>query len=123
MKTTFHLDMTSQTTSPAADAPPIKVPTASAGHVNASCNASITVSCILELYNAVGYNASASSGSEIGVTGYLDRYANRADLQAFYAEQRPDALGSSFKLVSVNGEHERRVIKNMLASDMYPQAG
>lgn len=40
----------------------------------------------------------------IGITGYLDQFANMEDLQLFYADQRPDALNSSFKVVSVNGD-------------------
>lgn len=42
----------------------------------------------------------------IGITGYLDQFANMEDLQLFYADQRPDALNSSFKVVSVNGDTE-----------------
>lgn len=32
-----------------------------------------------------------------------EEYANIEDLQSFYKEQRPDAVGTSFKFVSVNG--------------------
>lgn len=103
MKTTFHFDKDNVVTV-AADAPPIKVPTASGGHVDASCNGTITITCLLELYNAVGYTASAKIGNQIGITGYLEQFANIADLQLFFADQRPDALGSSFKLISINGQ-------------------
>jgi len=51
----------------------------------------------------VGYIPSASNGNQIGITGYLEEYANLADLQQFFADQRPDALNSSFKFVSVHG--------------------
>lgn len=85
-------------------APPIKVPSASGGQVDASCNETITITCLLELYNAVGFNASATNGNQIAITGYLEQYANREDLQSFYALQRPEALGTTFKFVSVNGE-------------------
>ncbi|KAH8114716.1 tripeptidyl peptidase A [Phellopilus nigrolimitatus] len=71
--------------------------------VDASCNTTVTITCLKELYNAVGFNASATIGNQIGITGYLGQFANIADLQLFYADQRPDALNSSFKLVSVNG--------------------
>ena len=38
--------------------------------VNASCNSTITVTCLKELYNAVGLVPSATNNS-IAVTGYL----------------------------------------------------
>jgi len=70
--------------------------------VDASCNEIITITCLQQLYNAVGFTPSAK-GNSIGITGYLEQFANMQDLQSFFADQRPDALGSSFKFVSVNG--------------------
>ena len=102
MRTTFHLDENA----PAivdASAPPISVPSASGGQVDASCNGTITITCLLELYNAVGYKASANTGNQIGITGYLEEFANIVDLQAFFADQRPDAVNSTFNFVSVAG--------------------
>jgi tripeptidyl-peptidase I len=103
--TTFHFDDVKTTTSvlTAAVAPPINVPSASGGKVDASCNTTITISCLQQLYNAVGYVPSATNGNQIGITGYLDQFANLQDLQDFYADQRPDALNSSFKFISING--------------------
>ncbi|TFK66565.1 tripeptidyl peptidase A [Pluteus cervinus] len=71
--------------------------------VDASCNDTITVPCLAQLYNSTGYIPSARPDNAIGITGYLGEYANTADLQQFYAEQRPDAVNSSFKFISVNG--------------------
>ncbi|TCD70006.1 hypothetical protein EIP91_005256 [Steccherinum ochraceum] len=88
---------------PPANSTPIAVPSAYNGHVDASCNETITLSCLQQLYNAVGYTPSADNGNQIGITGYLAQFANLADLQSFYADQRPDALNSSFTFVSVNG--------------------
>lgn len=65
-------------------APPIKVPSASNGQVNASCNSEVTVDCLLDLYNAADFKASADVNNSIGVTGYLGEVANFADLQTFY---------------------------------------
>ena len=39
----------------------------------------------------------------MGITAYLEQFANIEDLQTFFADQRPDALNSTFKFVSVNG--------------------
>ncbi|KAF8655338.1 hypothetical protein AX16_003111 [Volvariella volvacea WC 439] len=71
--------------------------------VDASCNVNITISCLQQLYNAVGYTPSAHIGNSIGITGYLEQFANIQDLQTFYSQQRPDALNSTFKFISVKG--------------------
>ena len=94
---------TSETTSQAVDGPPIKVPSAFKGLVDVNCNYKITISCLQQLYNTVGYKPSAKNGNKIAVTGYLDLFANFADLQQFYGTQRKDALGSNFTVVSVHG--------------------
>ncbi|CAL1700397.1 unnamed protein product [Somion occarium] len=102
MDTTFRFSQ--DTPAPlSADAPPINIPSASGGKVDASCNTTITISCIQQLYNAVGFKPSGKNGNQIGITGYLEQFANIADLQSFYADQRPDALNSSFKFISVKG--------------------
>ncbi|KAF8915388.1 peptidase S8/S53 domain-containing protein [Mucidula mucida] len=63
---------------------------------------SITIDCLLQLYNATGFTPSAP-GNSIGITGYLEQYANEADLQSFYADQVPKAINSSFEVISVKG--------------------
>ena len=105
LRSTFRFDSTDQLQSAkiAADAPPIDVPSASGGHVDASCNQTITITCIQQLYNAVGFKPSAKNGNKIGITGYLEQFANIEDLQTFFAEQRPDALNSTFETVLING--------------------
>ncbi|PPQ92359.1 hypothetical protein CVT25_008709 [Psilocybe cyanescens] len=69
--------------------------------VDASCNTTITISCLQQLYNAVGYIPSNNKRNSIGITGYLEQFANIQDLQSFFADQRPDALNSSFTFLSV----------------------
>ncbi|TCD70002.1 hypothetical protein EIP91_005252 [Steccherinum ochraceum] len=104
MDTTFRFtdaDANVQQVSP--NVPPISVPSASGGKVDASCNQTITVSCIRELYNAVGFTPSGKDGNQIGITGYLEQFANIADLQLFFADQVPAALNSTFKFISVKG--------------------
>jgi hypothetical protein len=39
--------------------------------VDASCNKIITITCLQQLYNAVGFVPSANVGNSIGITGYL----------------------------------------------------
>ncbi|KAI0340738.1 tripeptidyl peptidase A [Trametopsis cervina] len=101
-RATFHFNEASELKT-AADAPPIKVPSASGGQVDASCNTTITITCLQQLYNAVGYVPSATNGNQIGITGYLEQFASTSDLQKFFALQRPDAVNSTFKLILING--------------------
>jgi tripeptidyl-peptidase I len=84
-----------------ANAPPI-VDAVSGVTVDASCNKTITITCLQQLYNFVGFKPKAF-GNSIGITGYLEEYANYQDLQSFYGDQRPDALGSSYKFYSADG--------------------
>ncbi|KAG7447496.1 tripeptidyl peptidase A [Guyanagaster necrorhizus] len=75
-----------------------------ADFVDPTCNISITVSCLKQLYNAIGYVPSdCNNYSTIGVTAYLEQYANEADLQLFYHDQVPEAVGSTFDFISVKG--------------------
>ena len=102
---------------------PAIVDAVSGATVDARCNATITITCLQQLYNAVGVVPSASNNS-FAVTGYLviiylvsvsfladlvqGQNANLNDLQLFYADQRPDAKGSSFTFVSVNGNFTKK---------------
>jgi tripeptidyl-peptidase-1 len=78
------------------------VDAASGVTVDASCNQVITITCLQQLYNAVGFTPSQADNS-IGITGYLEQFANKQDLQSFFKDQRPDAVNSTFKVVSVKG--------------------
>ncbi|KAH7909734.1 peptidase S8/S53 domain-containing protein [Hygrophoropsis aurantiaca] len=71
--------------------------------VDADCQNIITLTCLWQLYNSVGYEASATNGNKLGITGYLDEYANVADLHMFLKDQNPQAEEYNFTLVSVNG--------------------
>ena len=50
--------------------------------VDASCNKTITISCLQQLYNAVGVIPSATVNNSVAVTGYLVRIllVNHLDL-------------------------------------------
>ncbi|THH05863.1 hypothetical protein EW145_g4490 [Phellinidium pouzarii] len=100
-KTTFRWSNQQDVVSPPVNNSKITLP--SGISVDASCNTTVTITCLKQLYNAVGFNASATNGNKIGITAYLGQFANIEDLQLFYADQRPDALNTSFNFVSVNG--------------------
>lgn len=67
------------------------------------CNMAVVPACLQRLYNFAGYEPSPRVGNSIAVTGFLGQYANVQDLQRFYAQYMPDALNSSFGLISING--------------------
>ena len=45
------------------------------------CTSEITPACLSALYNATGYKPTATDKNVLGVAGYLDEFANYADLQ------------------------------------------
>jgi tripeptidyl-peptidase-1 len=75
----------------------------SAVSVDASCNSTITVSCLKQLYNAVDYVPHRTRKNAIALTGYSGQFASFADLQKFYGDQVPAAVNTSFKVTPVHG--------------------
>ncbi|EJD06097.1 subtilisin-like protein [Fomitiporia mediterranea MF3/22] len=73
-------------------------------NISASCNTTITPTCLMQLYRTEGYVLQAADkGNRIGVTGYLEQFVNFVDLQTFYSKFRPDAIGFNVSVISVNG--------------------
>ncbi|KAG9099641.1 hypothetical protein FS749_000774 [Ceratobasidium sp. UAMH 11750] len=69
---------------------------------DASCNSTITISCLQALYNIGNYTATVKS-NRLGIAGYLEEFANFADLQTFYKKYHPRAVRSNFTVESING--------------------
>ncbi|KAG2138054.1 peptidase S8/S53 domain-containing protein [Suillus bovinus] len=89
---------------PAAPCPPGTMITGPAGNpVDASCNSTITLSCLRQIYNAENYQTTAANGNKLGLTGYLNESVNNEDLQQFYQAQNPSAYCSNYTLVSIHG--------------------
>ncbi|KAJ7684326.1 subtilisin-like protein [Mycena polygramma] len=69
----------------------------------ASCNATITPSCLQALYN-IPTTPAVNKNNVIGVAGFSDQFANQADLTQFLKALRPDMPSTtSFTLTSVDG--------------------
>ena len=51
--------------------------------VPSSCARTITPACLRALYNTTSYVPQATDVNQLGVAGYLEEYANDADLQVF----------------------------------------
>ncbi|KZT68037.1 tripeptidyl peptidase A [Daedalea quercina L-15889] len=103
MKAAYHSFRASAAAVPQTGDAAISVPSASEGQVAASCNNTITPECLLELYNATGYILQVPGKNKIGVTGYLEEYANFADYHQFLGELAPWAVNSTFSVVYING--------------------
>jgi tripeptidyl-peptidase-1 len=104
LKTTLHFEDHIEEHSIGETFAPLTHTAPGSSTVDPACNVSITIRCIQQLYNVGGYVPKATKKNKIGITGYLEQYANIQDLQSFYADQRPDALNSTFKFVSVKGK-------------------
>ncbi|EKM79916.1 hypothetical protein AGABI1DRAFT_72616 [Agaricus bisporus var. burnettii JB137-S8] len=70
--------------------------------VDPSCNATVTIRCLQQLYKTGNYKPRASEKNSIGISSYLEEFVNEQDLKTFYLEQRPDAINSTFTFISVN---------------------
>lgn len=70
--------------------------------VPASCARTITPTCLRALYNTTGFTPTGEL-STLGITGYLEEFANFADLQTFFKDLFPAGEGSNFTVVEVNG--------------------
>jgi tripeptidyl-peptidase-1 len=104
-RTTFRFSPPAPEASPSFNAgSKITVP-GSAVTVDASCKSTITVSCLKQLYNAAGYAPRAPKKNAIALTGYLEEFANFADLQRFYADQVPHAINTSHDVVLIDGAY------------------
>ena len=74
----------------------------SAPSVNATCNNTITPSCLFDLYN-IRYQADPNSGSKLGYASFLEEYTRYEDLELFEPHFAPWATGQNFSFVSING--------------------
>lgn len=71
--------------------------------IPSACSITITPSCLRALYNTTDYIPAATNRNQLGVAGYLDEFANKADLQTFLKKFRRDAQGFTFPTVQING--------------------
>ncbi|KAF6753083.1 subtilisin-like protein [Ephemerocybe angulata] len=70
------------------------------------CSTTVTPACLRALYNTSSYVPVSMGQNQLGVAGYLEEYANRADLQTFLKKFRSDATNASFPTVTINGGHD-----------------
>ncbi|KAJ9475813.1 Peptidase S53 domain-containing protein [Pseudozyma hubeiensis] len=64
----------------------------------AVCNtAAVTSLCLRTFYKTVNYVPKAAKKFHLGISGFLEEYANYADFAGFLSEQRPDAAQAGYK--------------------------
>ncbi|KAH9973600.1 subtilisin-like protein [Lactifluus volemus] len=73
------------------------------GSTPASCSKAITPTCLRTLYNTLAYVPSAMASNQLGITGYLDQFANYKDFTEFMLRFRPDAVHANFTVEQING--------------------
>ncbi|KAJ6567101.1 subtilisin-like protein [Mycena capillaripes] len=85
----------------------------------ASCNATITPSCLQALYN-IPTTPAVNENNGIGVAGFGDQFANQADLTQFLKALRPDMPSTtSFGLISVdNGSNSQSLNQAGIEADL-----
>lgn len=72
--------------------------------VNATaCNSTITPQCLIDLYNIKGVTPKMKDSGILGVSGFLEQYAQFDDLSKWAAVYRPDFKNASFSWRSVSG--------------------
>ncbi|KAF1919189.1 peptidase S8/S53 domain-containing protein [Ampelomyces quisqualis] len=78
-------------------------PEISTASVNATCNSTVTPSCLANLYKFADYKANLNASVTIGVNGFLEQYARYSDFQNFTSTYSPIAVGSNFTYTLVAG--------------------
>jgi tripeptidyl-peptidase-1 len=68
-----------------------------------ACNATITPTCLRDLYNIKGFTPDKNRGGFIGVSGFLEQYAQYDDLAKWIPEYAPWAAGANFTWTSIHG--------------------
>ncbi len=71
----------------------------------AACNTSVVTSeCLRTFYKTIDYVPQAANKFKLGISGFLEQFANFADFSGFLQQQRPDAAKSyNFTVQSING--------------------
>ena len=81
MRATSHVNFDAPTVESDANIAHLLTSPKSLATVPSSCSTTITPACLRALYNTSTYVPAATDVNILGVAGYLDEFANRADLQ------------------------------------------
>ncbi|KAK2780586.1 Tripeptidyl-peptidase sed2 [Emmonsiellopsis sp. PD_33] len=67
------------------------------------CTKVNTPSCLRTLYNFKDFKTPEGVANKIGVSGYLEQYAQYEELETFLAKYAPDVAGANFSVASIKG--------------------
>lgn len=67
------------------------------------CNTTITPDCLRGLYQLDNFLADPDVGNSFGISGFLEQYAQHAELERFVDEYAPYVKNATFDVVSING--------------------
>ncbi|KZT28047.1 family S53 protease [Neolentinus lepideus HHB14362 ss-1] len=71
--------------------------------VPSSCGSTITPTCLQDLYG-IPTTAATQSSNKLAVSGFIDQYANKADLKSFLTKYRTDiSSATTFTLETIDG--------------------
>lgn len=68
------------------------------------CNITITPTCLRDMYNIKGFTPDPKKGGFIGISGFLEEYAQYGDLAQWIPDYAPWAAGANFTWTSVDGQ-------------------
>ncbi|KAJ7129883.1 family S53 protease [Mycena crocata] len=76
--------------------------------VPSSCASIVNPSCLEAMYGIPAAQVNNSASNILGVAGYIDQFANSADLQLFLSNLRPDLVNTTFSLTTIDdGENDQ----------------
>lgn len=67
-----------------------------------ACNTSITPDCLKALYKFKHFRASRRNGNQFILAGFLEEYAQYADLAVFLQKYAPNEVGANFSTILIN---------------------
>ncbi|KAL9114174.1 MAG: hypothetical protein Q9227_001946 [Pyrenula ochraceoflavens] len=73
------------------------------GYDPALCNTTITPDCLRGLYQIGDFRADPNVGNRLGISGYLNQFAQYAEFNSFISTYAPYAAGANFSVVSIDG--------------------
>ncbi|KAI0058592.1 family S53 protease [Artomyces pyxidatus] len=76
-----------------------------------SCNANVTPTCVQSLYN-IPTSLATEPSNMLGISGFIDQWANEADLKSFLMQYRPDlSPDDTFALQTLDGGSNPQQLK------------
>ncbi|KAJ7092304.1 family S53 protease [Mycena belliarum] len=80
--------------------------------VPSSCASVVNPACLEAMYGIPAAKATGSASNAIAVAGYIDQFANSADLSRFLGALRSDLVGANFSLRTIDGGQNDQTVAN-----------